>query len=150
MSDFNKVCKAVEQLDVAEYTVVLAAKTAKIVPALHELTQDYEEVAHMLAAFMVASVYADGKLDETEYLLMKPMMEIFFGTDFDYASAKAVVKAFRPEGNELKEIIDYLIDILGEISPELKDDIITVCLLICAIDGKISRKEKQFIKQLIR
>ena len=32
---------------------------------------------------------------------------------------------------------------------DAKEDIITVCLLICAIDGNISAKEKNWIKQLI-
>ena len=99
---------------------------------------------------MIASVYADGKLDESEYLLLMPALKLFFGDDFDYGSAKALVKAFRPEGRELKKVVDDMVDLLGGLSDELKEDIITVCLLICAVDGKISLREKKYIKQLIR
>ena len=43
-----------------------------------------------------------------------------------------------------------MVDILGELDDELKDDIVIVCMMICAIDGKISLKEKNWIKQLIK
>lgn len=62
---------------------------------------------------------------------------------------KKIAKEFKQEGKELKQYIDYIVDIFGLISDELKEDIITVCLLICAIDGNISAKEKNWIKQLI-
>ena len=150
MSDFNKLCKAAESLNPLEYSAIITAKTLKIVPALKAMTESREDVLELLATFMIASVYADGKLDESEYLLMLPALKLFFGDEVDYDTAKAVVKAFRPEGRELKKVVDVLVDILGEISPELKDDIITVCLLVCAVDGKISLREKNFIKQLIR
>ena len=150
MSDFNKLCKAAESLDPLEYSAIITAKTLKIVPALKALTGSREDVLELLATFMIASVYADGKLDESEYLLMLPALKLFFGDEVNYETAKAIVKAFRPEGRELKKVVDALVDILGEVSPELKDDIITVCLLICAVDGKISLREKSFIKQLIR
>ena len=150
MNDFNKICKVVENLNAVEYAAIITAKTAKIMPALNELTQDTADSLELLATFMIASVYADGKLDESEYLLLMPALKLFFGDDFDYDSAKALVKAFKPEGRELKNVVDAIVDLLGELSDELKEDIITVCLLICARDGKISLKEKRYIKQLIR
>ena len=150
MNDFNKICKVVENLNVVEYAAIITAKTAKIMPALNALTQDTADSLELLATFMIASVYADGKLDESEYLLLMPALKLFFGEDFDYESAKALVKAFKPEGRELKKVVDAVVDLLGELSEELKEDVITVCLLICAIDGKISLKEKRYIKQLIR
>lgn len=36
------------------------------------------------------------------------------------------------------------------LSEELKENIIIVCLLICAVDGKVSPKEKTWIKQLVK
>jgi len=150
MNEFNKICKAVENLNVLEYAGVITAKTAKILPALNELTESREDSLELLATFMIASVYADGKLDEAEYLMLMPALKLFFGEDFDFEAAKLLVKAFRPEGRELKKVVDALVDLLGELSEELKEDVITVCLLVCAIDGKISLKEKRYIKQLIR
>ncbi len=45
--------------------------------------------------------------------------------------------------------MDRMVDVIGLVSPELKDDIVLVCLMVCAVDGKVSAKEKKWIKQLI-
>lgn len=150
MNDFDKLCKTVEQLNPLEYGAVIAEKTAKIIPALNDVCDDPHDAAMLLASFMIASVYADGKLDESEYLLMLPMLRYFFGADFDYGKAKKTAACFKPEGAELKKAVNGIIDILGLVSESLKSDIITVCLLICAVDGKVSFKEKQYIRQLIK
>lgn len=150
MSEFNQICKEVEQLEPIEYATVAALKTAKIMPALHELTENRLDAVGLFASFLIASVYADGKLDESEYLLMLPMLKVCFGDDFDYESAKKAVKQLKPEGKELKRFVNDLVDIIGEFDEELKDDIITLSLLVCAVDGKITLKEKNYIKQLIR
>lgn len=150
MNDFNKICKVVESLDPIEYAAVVTAKTAKIIPALKKFSDDALDCVETFADFLIASVYADGKLDEAEYLMMTPMLKLCFGADFDYEAAKALVKAFKPEGKELKNAVNYLVDIIGQFDEELKDDIITLSLLVCAIDGKITSKEKAYIKQLIR
>ena len=55
-----------------------------------------------------------------------------------------------PEQRELKKSVDEMVDVLGLLSDDLKDDIITVCLLICAVDGKVSLRERNWIKQLIK
>lgn len=150
MKEFRKWCKAAERISPLEYGVILAEKTGKVLPALRELSGNTTENSTLLAIFIIASVYADGKLDETEYALMRPMLERFFGQEVNFEEAKAVVKAFSPEGEDLKKIVDKAADMIGEADPELKRDIITVCLLICAIDGKITRRERKYIKQLIQ
>jgi uncharacterized tellurite resistance protein B-like protein len=150
MFEFDKLCREVEALDPAEYATIISAKTLKILPAIRALSTDGFDCAQTMLSFLIASVYADGKLDESEYLLLLPALKLFFGDDIDYAYAKKIVKAFGSEGKELKKVVNQMVDLIGEVDEELKADIITVCLLICAVDGKISLKEKRYIKQLIK
>ena len=123
---------------------------AKVKPALNVLADDPAEVNGMLAMFMMASVYADGKLDEAEYEMILPMLKAFFGDSLDYETTKQAVKAFKPEGKQLMALVDDIVDMIGQLSEDLKDDLIMICLLICAVDGKVTAKEKKYIKQLIR
>ena len=62
----------------------------------------------------------------------------------------ALVKSMRADNRQLKRYVDDMVDLLGLVSDDLKEDIILVCLILCAVDGKISAKEKRWIKQLIR
>lgn len=150
MTEFNKLCKKVEQLDVLSYGAILADKSAKIIPALSAITENGLSGTATFANFILGAVVADGKLAEEEYVLIYPLFRLFFGENVNYDDCKALVRALRPESRELKRYLDDMVDLLGLVSDELKDDIIIVCMLICSIDGKISLKEKAWIKQLIK
>lgn len=150
MKDFNELCRSVEELSPLEYAAVLGRTSLKIMPAIRAFSEDGRTCAEVLAAFVIASVYADGKLDESEYLLMAPLLKAFFGENFDFEDAKKLAKEWRKEGRAVKKEVDYLVDFLGTLSEELKGDIIFACLLMCAVDGKVSLKEKAYIRQLMR
>lgn len=149
MKTFNELCKIAEELNPVEYAALVTEKSLKILPALHNVTGNVGETAGLFASFLMASIYADGKIDEDEYTLMLPMLKLLFGSDFDYDAAKALARMFRPEGKELKKAVRDIVGVLGKVDEDLKDDIILVCLLICAVDGKITLREKNYIKQLI-
>lgn len=149
MKRFYEICKNVEKMDVLTYSAVLAEKSLKILPELNAITEDAITATTIFATFIIGSIVADGKIKEEEYILLYPMLYTFFGDSVDYEECKKIARKFKKEGKELKQYIDYIVDILGMFSDELKEDIITVCLLICAIDGNISAKEKNWVKQLI-
>ena len=150
MSEFNKICKEFEQLDVLSYVALLGIKSKRILPALIDITQDGETGVEIFASFIMGAIAADGRLSETEYELLSPLLHAFFGEELDYETCKKAFRKMAPEQRELKKSVDEMVDVLGLLSDDLKDDIITVCLLICAVDGKVSLREKNWIKQLIK
>ena len=149
MREFNELCKEVENMDVLSYSAILKEKSLRILPALADILEDGIDAVSVFATFIIGSVVADGKVNEEEYVLLYPMLHTFFEDQIDYEDCKAIAKEFRKEGKELKKYVGYMIDILGSVSDDLKEDIIDVCLLICAVDGNISLREKNWIKQLI-
>ena len=150
MSEFNKICKEFEQLDVISYVALLGIKSKRILPALIDITQDGETGVEIFASFIIGAIAADGRLSETEYELLSPLLHAFFGEELDYETCKKAFRKMAPEQRELKKSVDEMVDVLGLLSDDLKDDIITVCLLICAVDGKVSLRERNWIKQLIK
>lgn len=105
--------------------------------------------AGIYAQFVLGAIAADGRLSEEEYLIVYPLLHAFFGDDLDYGACKTAVRILRPESRELKKALNDMVDLFGTFDEELKDDLIIVCMLICAVDGKISLKEKNWIKKLI-
>lgn len=150
MREFDELCKEVENLDVLTYGEVLADKASRIIPELDTILEDEIDAVSVFATFILGSIVADGKISEEEYMLMYPLLHTFFGDYIDYEGCKEIAKAFKAENKELKQYLDYMLDIFDIVSDSLKEDIVTVCLLICAVDGKISLKEKNWIKQLIK
>ena len=150
MREFDLLCKELEQMDPLTYAAILAEKSLKILPALTVIEQDGVDAVLEYATFILGAMAADGRLSEEEYLVCEPLLKAFFGDSIDYATCKVLVRTLRSETRALKRAVDNMVDIIGLLSEELKSDVILVCMMVCAIDGKISLKEKHWIKQLIR
>lgn len=150
MSTFNDLCKLMESLDPATYNKVMLEKTADVLIGLKGITCDGLDALAIYTDFVLCAVAADGKLAEEEFLLVKPVLDLIAEADVSYEEAKAIFKAAGlDKPKEYKAAMDKTVDLLGLVSPQLKDDIILICMLICAVDGKISSKEKRWIKKLI-
>ncbi len=150
MKEFNQLCKEVEALDPLYYTAILGEKSAKIIPALSALTGNDVDGLTLFATFILGSVAADRKVTDEELLIAYPLMQTFFGDEVDLNSCADVARELKVNSRALKDTVDALVDLLGTLSEDLKDDIVFVCLMICAIDGKVSLRERNWIKKLVR
>lgn len=150
MKDFDKLCKDFESIDIDTYAAVLTEKAMKLIPALSAFSEDGLSGIEIFASFIYGAIAADGKLSEDEYALIYPLLHAFFGDSIDYNDAKRAFSSLSKEHKELKTIVDEMVDLIGFFSDEMKADIIIVVMLICAVDGKISLKEKNWIKKLIK
>lgn len=150
MKEFDRLCKEFEEMDAATYTVLIAEKSKKIVPALSAITENGIEGLSLFATFIVGAVVSDGELSVEEFALTFPLFHAFFGEEISYGECDSIVRKMRGEGRELKKYVNDMVDVFGQLSEELKNDIVLVCLMICAIDGKISPQEKRWIKKLLK
>ena len=150
MLEFNKLCKAVEQLDPESYAAIIKEKSARVLTELALLT-DPDTAVETYFHLVMASVAADGKLAEEEYYLIRPVFESIKKREVSYEEAKLMfVAAGFDRPGEYKKTVDQVVDLFGLVSDDVKADMITICLLVCAVDGKVSFSEKRWIKQLCR
>lgn len=150
MFEFKKLCDAYEELSTVEKGLLLAEKSVKVMATLHELSIPGIDPTTALAGFIVGSVAADGKVNEREYLLIYPSLVKAFGDDFDFQSVK---ESFRKDSEGRKMLIEYnseMLSLLDMLDDEIKEDVVTLCLCVTAIDGKVSPKEKKYIKRLCK
>ena len=134
MKEFSKLCKEFEEMDVLSYSMILGKKALKVIPTLSAITDDGLNGVTIFATFVMGAIAADGRLSEEEYMICYPLLYAFFGDEVNYDECKKAVRLLKPE----------------QLSDELKEDIIIICMLICSIDGKISLKEKNWIKKLLK
>ncbi len=150
MKSFDRICNEVEKIPYEEYALILHEKSARVIPALSVLTGSVRDGLSIFGSFIIASVASDGKLSEEEYLLLYPMMRNFFGDEFDYEDSKKLVRELAPEARQLKKLVDEMVDLLGKVDDGLKEDIIVIAMLICAVDGKMNLRERLWIRQLVK
>ena len=146
MNDFNYLCKQFEEMDSDTFGSVLADYSSRVIPALEALSGG--NGIELFTTFIFGALAADGKLTEEEYIAVMPMFKAFFGDAVNYDDCKLLFKQMAKK--ELKNNVDEIVDTLGLLSDDLKNDIIIICMMICSVDGKISLKEKNWIKKLIK
>lgn len=149
MFDFKKLCTEVENLSKEERTLLTISESKKVLLGLTDFSFTAHNPVEALAAFIIGAVASDGVIDEKEYLLIFPSLVKAFGEDFDYESVKNMFKNKRATA-ELNDYINALMQIITSKNEELKTDIVTLCLLVVAIDGKISPKERRYIRRLCK
>ena len=149
MSDFDTLCKKLEQMDSATFADIFAEKSVDVISALTALTADGKDGVTAYLQFILASVAADGVLSKPEYTLLKPLFDRMADKDTTYDEAVEIFKGLgldKPDA--YKDIVDTMVDIIGLVDEDMKDDIVLLCLLVCAIDGEVTKKEKDWIRQL--
>jgi len=150
MASFDELCNYIENLDEATFTAVFDKKSTDVLTALTEHSNGHAAINAYLH-FILASVAADGVLSEAEFKLLRPMFENLNGGEVDYEGAKKIFEEMGlNNADDYRQVVDTMVDILGIVDDSVKDDIIMLCLMTCAIDGKVSEKEKDWIRQLSR
>ena len=149
MFEFEKICRTVEKMDPATYAVLLAEKSKDVIAGISNYTDSGVSAVSIYLGLVLGAVVSDGKLSEEEFIIIKPMLDVAFEDEITFENAKSFLKYYKQESKDYKDFIGAVAELFGCASDELKTDIVTVCLLICGIDGKISIKERMWLKQLI-
>lgn len=150
MFEFTKLCNAFEKLSPVERGALLAEKSVKVLAKLKLLGAEDGDPTFALASFILGSVVADGKVDEREYLLMYPALIKVFGDGFDFDSVKAAIEADAEGKKAVKAYTEELIKDLSAADKSLVEDVVVVCLCVVAMDGRVSLREKNYIKRLCK
>ncbi len=151
MFEFERLCKTVEDMDPKTYNAIIFEKSARIIDALTFIMKDDVKGINLFIELLLGAVVSDGMLAREEYFLIKPLLELALGgRSLSFDEALEYI-AYVTEGTEEhKAFVNDVTDRLGEISDELKGDIVMVCMMVCGVDGDISRKEKKWLKELIK
>lgn len=148
MLEFKKLCDAFERLSSAERALLLAEKSVTVLARLHSLSVAHSDTSEILAGFVIGSAVSDGKLNEKEYLMIYPALVRVFGSGFDFNSVKASFCQSRGARRSIEEYTTAMLSLLGCLDEELKWEFIMLCLCIVSVDGKITPREKRYIRRL--
>lgn len=150
MFEFAKLCNEYEKLSALERGAILTEKSVKILAKLRLLGVNDVDPVETLSCFILGSIVSDGKINEQEYILIYPALVKVFGSDFDFASVKAAVSKNYAFKKAVKDYSKELASTLAEADESFVNDVIGLCLCVVSIDGKISFREKNYIKKLYK
>ena len=148
-SGMAALIQLLEKMPEAERAAALREKAETLLPALAAQTGSEDKARELYCTFVLGALLSDGRLADEEYPLVKPMLISFLGEQTDIDTCRARLKAAANKTEALKEVADLLIDALGEKDPALKQDCVLTSLLLCSVDGKVSKEEQAYIAQLL-
>ena len=149
MFEFKKLCNELEELNPIERGSLLIEKSVAVVQGLHALDLPFDPVG-TLVSFIMGSVVSDGSFNEKDYLYIYPSLVKAFGKDFDFMSSKQALQLAKDVKKEISKYTKELLSVIAVCDETLAENIVGLCLLVASVDGKISLKEKRYIRQLCR
>lgn len=150
MFEFRKLCNEFEELSPLQRGVLLTESSVRTLAKLKLMDIPEIPPVETLAAFLIGSIVADGKLDEHEYLLIYPALRVIFGDDFDFESVKKQFESDPASDRLIQKYTKEMMTILSDVDESLQADIVRLCLCAVSVDGKISLREKNYIKRLCK
>lgn len=149
MKTFDALCREIEALTPEQFDAALGACSMNILPVLEAIAPG-EVALQSFRSFLISAAIADGKLDEAEFALLRPGLCKLFNQELTYEDAKLYTKELIKERKLLAQSVDFMTDMIGSVDESVKESIILASLMVCSVDGKVSAKEKKYIKQLIK
>lgn len=141
MFEFEKMCKAFEEMSNGERKLYLQEQSVNLVKAFESIGTDGLQ---MFLYFMAMACGADGKLSVEEYSLLQEVTPI----DLKYSEVEDLIN--RLNTKDSKDRARWISETVGSLSEEYQDVIISFCLCFCSADKKVSLKERTFIKSLVK
>ena len=150
MFEFTKICNEFEKMSALERKFLLTEKSVVILKKLSDLGVDGVDPVETLAAFILGSVCSDGKVNEQEYLLIYPALQKVFGDRVDFNAIKLALSADKAGHKAVKDYSVELMKVLNKADESLFEDVVALCLCVTSLDGKVTLKEKNYIKRLVK
>lgn len=150
MSNFDDLIRSFTKIDSKTRVAMTADAFKTVYQALVDIYDDNDQGYNDAVLVALYAVAADGKFEEAEYYLVKPMLESVFGGRMDYSRAKQIIQnTLDDEDNS--HPIDFLLRIKGKLANYGSDAMkafVTLLLGVLDIDGEISYKEKTWLHEI--
>jgi len=145
MKELNSLFKKVEKMPKEELFIAVQESSLDIIPALQAISGQDKDSVMIYCLFLHTVLAADGRLADEEYATIAPLCKAMFGDSFDYDACKEQVKKFVNN----REIKNKMVELIRRLPEEIAKEMIFVTIAICAIDGKVSKPEREFIEDLM-
>ena len=147
--EFNDICAEAEKLDPDTYNAMISMKTKSVLEGFTKVTGDKKSARDLFMLLVLGATVSDGGFSEKEFNLVQPLIEEAAEEEVTLEEAKEFMKGFKSAAGDFKKQLADLTEVVGMLSEDLKSDIIILCLLVCAVDEKVTVREKKWLKQLI-
>lgn len=150
MKTVDQLCAQFQALPQEDVALALSTYSLKAINSCVNYSNNPQEAATALGVLLFAAIIADDRISDAEFAVIYPALQIVLGGKTDIEACKALAQEIIGEKEECLEAAkDFAEVYLSRWLHEDKEDVIMLCIALCAIDGEISSKEKAWLKELM-
>lgn len=148
---FDELCAIFEKYTPEQCQAELVNRTNAILPVLmsNNAPDKVTFAIDIYVRYMLNTLFADGEFNNREYEIIAPWLKAFTGRDWSFIDCAKLIVSMGSGSEEQKTFFDNLVDSFGFVSPEIKGELVSLALLLCGADGKITDNEKVWIARLL-
>ena len=139
-----------KRLSPEDQAVAFAEYTLKALDSSAAYADSVEEAGLALGILTYAAIVADNRISDEELLLIYAGLKATLGDRVDLEACKKIASETLRNKDDIKEAAKELAEnYLVLWHDDDKEDIVRLCIALCAIDGEISGKEINWLKDLV-
>ncbi|MCH5156262.1 MAG: hypothetical protein J1G02_00110 [Clostridiales bacterium] len=143
IEDYNNLSPEERSLAFSKYTMQSMSSFVKS-------AEDFEEATYALGVLTCAAILADDRISDEELLILYAGLKISLGTKADIEESKKLAAEILQDKNDYKDSAKIVAEkYLSVWNDNDKENVIMLCIALCAIDGVVSPKEILWLKELI-
>lgn len=150
MKNVDTLIAEYNALSEAEKAVALGTYTMKAVTSCVMYEDNPEEATLALGVLTYAAILADDRISDEELILLHRGLQLSLNDNVDWDECQMIAantlhnkEGFRAGAKEFAQ------NYLSMWKDNDKEDVIMLCIALCAIDGVISEKEKVWLNELV-
>lgn len=143
IAEYNALSKADKEDALGKYTI-------KALTSCVMYSDDPEEATLALGVLTYAAILADDRIADEELMLLYRGLQVSLGGEVDWDECQMIA------ANTLNNKEDFIVgaeefaqNYLSMWKENDKEDVIMLCIVLCAIDGVISDKGKVWLNELV-
>ena len=134
----------------AEKDVALGKYTVKAVTSCVQYSDNPEEATLALGVLTYAAILADDRISDEELMLLYKGIQVTLNGEVDWDECQMIAANALNNKADIKDgAKEFAQNYLSMWRDNDKEDVIMLCIALCAVDGVISEKEKTWLKELV-
>lgn len=148
MVGFEKKWHEVAAIKPSQYEEVFREKADLVIMATKDSYVDDTWGLSMYVRLLFQIINFKGSFDEDVFKKHQNLLNIAVGYEVSYPEAEKLSSQARRENRAIREFSENIIRLFRKIPSEIKEDIITFCLILGSENGRPIYKVREFLRNL--
>ena len=148
MSQYEKKWHEIQKIDPKDYLELFKEEADLIIIATRDLEVNQVNGITLYVRLMFYVLNLNDQFDQNIYQKNKDLLSTAIGYDVTFDEAERFAKIASKESNRISDFVEEIKSLFNRIPEEIKEDIITFCLILGCKERRPTFKVRTFLSRL--